>query len=118
MDNMSLSLLVLVAVAGAAFIAAGLLVRLRSRSMVWVAMAGLWSAAIAGIVFVDVQAPLTESHLRPGGEPAPLWLTLAAAFARFAALASVFTVRHVLRQPVVEPNQPLQPIAREDARSD
>ena len=106
------SLVVLVAVAGAAFIAARLLSRVRARSVVWVGIAGLWSAAIAAIMLVDVNVPLSESHLRPSGEPAPLWLTLAAAFARFAALASIFTARQILRRPVVESKKSLQPIAR------
>jgi hypothetical protein len=101
----------------AAFIAARLLVRGRSHLLAWLIVAALWSLAIAAIVFVDVNVPLSESHLRPGGEPVPLWFAVAAAFVRFAALASIFTARRLLRRPDVEPNKPSQPIAREDARS-
>jgi hypothetical protein len=74
------------------------LTRLRLRSVAWVGIAVLWSAAIAAIVFVDVNIPLSDSHLRPGGVPAPLWLTLVAAFTRFAALASIFVARRILQR--------------------
>jgi hypothetical protein len=114
---MASSVVVLVAVAGAAFLVVRLLTSIRLHSVAWVGIAVLWSAAIAAIVFVDVNIPLSDSQLRPSGTPAPLWLTLAAAFARFAALASIFMARQILQRSVVEPNKALQPTARDDARS-
>ena len=111
------SLVLLVVAAVAAFIVVHLLTRVRIRSVAWVAIAVLWFAAIGAIVFVDVNLPLSDSHLRPHGS-APLWLTLIAAFARFAALASILLARQILQRSIVEPNKPLQPIARENARSD
>jgi E3 ubiquitin-protein ligase DOA10 len=110
-------MVVLVAVAGAAFLVVHLLTHIRLHSVAWVGIAVLWFAAIAAIVFVDVNIPLSDSQLRPSSMPAPLWLTLVAAFARFAALASIFMARQILQRSVIEPDKPLQPIAREDTRS-
>jgi hypothetical protein len=109
---MSISVAVLIAVAIAAFLCVRMLRRVRKHSVLWLSVAGLWSGAIAAIVFLDVNIPLSESHLRPSGSPAPLWLAISATYVRLAALASIFVAQQILQQPIEQPNNRLQPIAR------
>ena len=105
------SIVVLIAVAGIAYLSVRMLRAMLTRWALWVVVAALWCASIAAIGFVDVNIPLSESHLRPSGLPAPSWLAVAAMSVRFAALSSIFITRQTLRQPVTEPNNRLQPIA-------
>ena len=46
-------------------------------------------AGTGAVYFVDVNVPLMQSHFRPSGEPAPVWMALLAWGARVAALFSL-----------------------------
>lgn len=50
--------------------------RAPSVRLAWVFTAALWIAWGTSKFFIDTNIPLSESHFRPGGEPAPLWLAL------------------------------------------
>lgn len=85
---MSVAMLLVTAIAG--FLAARwVLNRLRAARAVWIVIALLWIAVVMGILFLDVNIPLTASHYRPGGAAAPVWLAILAMFLRFAAFASI-----------------------------
>jgi hypothetical protein len=60
--------------------------RVASRTLASVLAVMLLLAAASGIHFVDANIPLIQSHFRPGGEPAPVWIALLAWGLRFAAL--------------------------------
>lgn len=87
------SILVMLAVLAAAFLAMRQLARVQSYRIRWWVALATWCAAIAGFLVVDVNFPLSESHLYPDNAPAPLWLALCALFARFAAFASLAMAR-------------------------
>lgn len=57
-----------------------------SRASACCIVAVLVLTGIVGIHFVDTSIPLVESHFRPGGEAAPVWVALLAFGSRFAAL--------------------------------
>lgn len=87
------SMILLLTVLAASFLAARQLARVRSYRFRWWVALGTWCAAVAGFLFVDVNFPLSESHLYPDNTPAPLWLALCALFARFAAFACLAMAR-------------------------
>jgi hypothetical protein len=119
MQRIFVSLALLIAAVGFAYVAVRLaLLRIRTRAVVWLVIGLLWSGAITSIMFVDVNIPLSESHLRPNGPLAPLWLAFLAAVGRFAALASFVVIGPILRQRTPEPNQPVQVIATTDRAPD
>lgn len=60
--------------------------RIASRTLAWVLAVLLLLAAASGIYFVDANVPLVQSHFRPGGEAAPVWVALLAWGFRWAAV--------------------------------
>ena len=94
------SVTVLVVTAIAAFLTVRFaLNRLRALWAMWLFILAMWIAAILGILFVDVNVPLVESHFRGGG-PAPALVAILDVFFRFAALASVVSGQSKLRAAV------------------
>ncbi|HEY0682356.1 MAG TPA: hypothetical protein VGD45_08505 [Steroidobacter sp.] len=93
----------LLAVLAAAFVVVSLLARVKARAVRWWAAAVILVAASVAVFFVDVNVPLSESHLYPVTTPAPLWLALLAAFARFSMFATIILMRDLLHQPAREP---------------
>jgi membrane-associated HD superfamily phosphohydrolase len=90
---MSIDVLSSVALLLAAAIAVFLTVRwvfnrLRGAKAMWLVIALLWIAAIAGILVVDVNIPLAESRYSLGRALGPS-LAVLAMFLRFAAIASI-----------------------------
>jgi hypothetical protein len=93
---MSVAVLLVAALAG--FLAARLIIkRLRAPKAVWLFIALLWIAVFAGILALDVNIPLAESHFSFGGGPAPVSLAILDMFLRFAALASIVFGQSTLR---------------------
>lgn len=72
------SLVALAGVAILAFLAARRLALLASRKLAGTLAVLCLLGAAATIFTVDVNLPLADSHLRPSGDPAPVWLALLA----------------------------------------
>jgi hypothetical protein len=111
--DMTSSVVALLAVAGLAFLAVYLATRVLPHSLLWMFLAATWCAAVVAIFVVDVNIPLSESHLYSSGAPAPLWLALCATFVRFATLATIVLARRTMESSFRKPR--LQPTTREDA---
>ena len=91
-ESMPLSLLALVGVFGLAFLAAHWLGRIRNQVLLAVLAVLCLAGTAASIFTVDVNLPLAASHLRPSGEPAPVWLALGAWFFRMVPVFLPFVV--------------------------
>lgn len=92
--NMSESTLASFAAVAVVALFALLLVRVLYRWTASTVLASFMVAVLAlggvlGIYFVDASIPLAESHFRPDGKTAPVWITLLAFGSRFAALFGV-----------------------------
>ena len=72
--------------AALAFLLARRLALVSHRALLWVLAALLIGGAAVSIFMVDVNLPLSQSQLRPSGEPAPLGLALLAFLLRVAPL--------------------------------
>jgi hypothetical protein len=115
MESIAISILVLLGVGGFSFLfMRASLARVQSRTGVWLVVGLVWSGCVAAIVLVDVNVPLSESHLRPAGLPAPLWASVLAIFLRFAALAAVIIAGPRLHQPLSDPNKSVQAATPKD----
>jgi hypothetical protein len=91
----------LAVVAFAALLLARWLCALKDRKIL-VALVVLCVAGAGGSIFtVDVNIPLSASHLRPSGEPAPIWLALLAWLFRLLPLfiPLVLSVRRLRARP-------------------
>ena len=60
-----------------------------SGAVAFALMVALILAAAVGIYFVDVSVPLAQSHFRPKGEPAPVWMALLIWATRVAAVSGL-----------------------------
>lgn len=98
------SVAVMLAVLAAAFLTMRQLARVQSYRFRWCVGLATWCAAIAAFLLVDVNIPLSESHLYPDNRPAPLWLALCALFARFAAFACLAMARVTSPESLAEPH--------------
>ena len=114
--ELTISLIVLATAAVAGCVVVQFIVkRLRSIAAVWFFVVVIWFLALAGILTVDVNVPLSESHLRPSGRAAPSWIASLAFLLRSGAIAAiVFGTPMVRRLKSSEPNQPLNAIAPKD----
>jgi hypothetical protein len=92
----SVAVLLVAAIAG--FLAARWAIkRLHAPKAVWLFIASLWIAVFVGLLALDVNIPLAESHFSFGGGPAPVPLVIVDMFLRFAALASIVFGQATLR---------------------
>lgn len=99
----TLSIGALIAVGIASFFGVAFVVpRLKTVGATWALVGGIWCVAIALIVLVDVNVPLSASHYAANNAPAPLWVALFAIFARFAALSVVILAAPRIRSPSSE----------------
>ena len=85
-ESMPLSLLALAGVFGLALLAAHGLGRIENKVLLAVLLVLCLAGTAASIFTVDVNLPLAASHLRPSGEPVPVWLALVAWFFRLVPL--------------------------------
>jgi hypothetical protein len=92
----SVAVLVVAAIAGFLIVRL-VLKRLRAGRTIFLFVAVLWVAVVVGILFLDVNIPLTDSSYRPEGTAAPVWLAVLVMFSRFAALASIWLASAKLR---------------------
>ena len=60
--------------------------RIYSRERVLAFVIFLVLVGAIGIYFVDTNVPLAQSHFKPDGEPAPVWVALLAWGTRVAAI--------------------------------
>ena len=81
--------------------------RIASRTLASVLAVMLLLAAASGIHFVDTNIPLIQSHFRPGGEPAPVWVALLAWGFRFAAFFVSCISSHSLVLGMLMFNRPI-----------
>jgi hypothetical protein len=79
------SWLLLVGTAVLAALGAAGLARTRG-ALRYVLAAAVLAGAVASILMVDVNVPLSQSHFRPSGEPAPAWVALTAWLLRILPL--------------------------------
>jgi hypothetical protein len=87
---MAISVVMIVAVATAAFAAVWAISRRLTTVRSCYVLAGiLWIAALLSMLLIDTNVPLYSSHYRPGGEAAPAWLATLAFFVRSAAFAAI-----------------------------
>jgi MFS-type transporter involved in bile tolerance (Atg22 family) len=92
------SVAVLLGTAIAGFLATRLVLKhLRAPRAVWLFIAILWIVALGGILILDVNIPLAESHYSFGGAPAPVAVVTLAMFLRFAGLAVIVLAQPKLR---------------------
>ncbi len=78
------SSLLLACVAAAAFLAAWWFSAITRTGVVALAAVVCLAATAASIFAVDVNIPLSTSHFRPSGDPAPVWVALLAWLFRLA----------------------------------
>ena|SRR5688572_16921627 len=71
---------------------------LRAPRAVWLFIAVLWILSIIGLLILDVNIPLAESHFSlGGGAPVPVAVVILTMFIRFAALALIVLAQPKLR---------------------